>query len=220
MGLSKKIKMLLSGNSEHDFVEILSGQADFLRRSTQMLVEMFQDGLPLERRKEIEREIKALENQGDAMLTEFHGQLAANRVISVNKLDLQAISMAMDDCLDAIKDTSKAVLIYRPHRIDPQLQDLARLAAAQSEALCEMVPQLEDIKTHLSAISLCCDRVTELEHAADESYEDYIGCIFEGVDDTRELIKYKNLAEMLENVTDVHKRISDNTRKLLLNYFI
>jgi uncharacterized protein Yka (UPF0111/DUF47 family) len=83
-----------------------------------------------------------------------------------------------------------------------------------------MVPQLEDIKTHLSAISLCCDRVTELEHAADESYEDYIGCIFEGVDDTRELIKYKNLAEMLENVTDVHKRISDNTRKLLLNYFI
>ena len=122
MGLSKKIKMLLSGNSGHDFVEILSGQADFLRRSTQMLVEMFQDGLPLERRKEIEREIKALENQGDAMLTEFHGQLAANRVISVNKLDLQAISMAMDDCLDAIKDTSKAVLIYRPHRIDPQLR--------------------------------------------------------------------------------------------------
>ena len=30
----------------------------------------------------------------------------------------------------------------------------------------------------------------------------------------------QNLAEMLENVTDVHKRISDNTRKLLLNYFI
>ena len=38
------------------------------------------------------------------------------------------------------------------------------------------------------------------------------------VSDVRELIKYKNLAEMLENVTDAHKKISDMVRNLLLNY--
>ena len=63
-----------------------------------------------------------------------------------------------------------------------------------------------------------CERVTELEHTADEAYEDYIGFIFRNVDDVRELIKFKNLSEMLENTTDAHKKISDNVRKLLLNY--
>ncbi len=220
MLFSKRIKGLFYGKSGHDFIEILSKQTAFLRHTTELLVRMFTDGTSLEELKELEREIKSCEVQGDALLTEFHEQLAGKWLVAVNKLDLQAVSMAMDDCLDAIKDTSKAVLIYRPKKIDPQLEELSRLAASQSVSLHEMIPMLSDIKGNLSAIFLSCDRVTELEHAADESYEDYIGCIFEGVDDTRELIKYKNLAEMLENVTDVHKRISDNVRKLLLNYFI
>ena len=220
MSVSKRLHALFAGKSGHDFIEILSRQAAFLRHTTGLLVRMFTDGTSPETLRELEREIKSCEVQGDALLTEFHEQLAAKWIVGVNKLDLQAVSMAMDDCLDAIKDTSKAVLIYRPKRIDSQLEELARLAASQSAALVEMFPLLADIKPNLSAISLSCDRVTELEHAADESYEDYIGCIFERVEDTRELIKYKNLAEMLENVTDVHKRISDNVRKLLLNYFI
>ena len=45
-----------------------------------------------------------------------------------------------------------------------------------------------------------------------------IGFIFQNVEDVKALIKYKNLAEMLENATDAHKRISDNVRKLLLSY--
>ena len=139
-------------------------------------------------------------------------------MIQVNKLDLQSVSMAMDDCLDVIKDTSKALLIYQPERIDSQLEELAQIAKSQSEALRDMVPLLSDIKKNLTAISLCCERVTELEHAADEDYEDYIGFIFRNVDDVRELIKYKNLAEMLENATDAHKKISDRVRDLLLNY--
>ena len=52
----------------------------------------------------------------------------------------------------------------------------------------------------------------------EEAYEEYIGYIFNNVNDVRELIKYNNLAEMLENTTDAHKKISDRIRNLLLNY--
>ena len=38
------------------------------------------------------------------------------------------------------------------------------------------------------------------------------------MEDFRELVKCKGLAEMLENETDAFKRISDNVRKLLLNH--
>ena len=216
MSLYKKIKMLLRGG-KHEYVPILVRQTDYLCKTTTLLAEVFGTSDP-EVWLRNEKEIKSCEVQGDALLTEFHEMLSGSLMVQVNKLDLQSVSMAMDDCLDAIKDTSKAVLIYRPAQIDYQLEELARIAESQSQALRDMIPLLGEIKKNVSAISLCCERVTELEHAADEDYEDYIGYIFTNVPDVRELIKYKNLAEMLENVTDAHKKISDMVRNLLLNY--
>ena len=190
MGLLKRMRMLFRG-TRHDFVPILAQQTDFLCKTSSLLVEMFGTD-DVERRAGMEKEIKSCEAQGDALLTEFHEMLSGRLFVQVNKLDLQAVAMAMDDCLDVIKDTSKAVLIYRP----------------------------KNLRENISAISMACERVTELEHAADDAYEEYMGYIFGNEEDTRELVKYKNLAEMLENATDAHKRISDNIRKLLLNYLV
>ncbi len=216
MGLYKKIKMALRGG-KHDYVPILIQQADFISKSSSLLSDMFSSsdrGLWVS----AEREIKSCEVQGDALLSEFHEMLSGGLMMQVNKLDLQSVSMALDDCVDAIKDTAKAILIYQPERIDDQLVELSQIAKAQSAALQDLFPLLYNIKRNVSAISLCCDRVTELEHTADESYEEYIGFIFRNVDEVRELIKYKNLAEMLENTTDAHKKITDRVRNLLLNY--
>lgn len=216
MGLLKRMRMFFRGTS-HDFVPILAQQTDFLCKTSSLLVEMLgTDNLDL--RSSMEREIKSCEAQGDALLTEFHEMLAGRLFVQVNKLDLQAVAMAMDDCLDVIKDTSKAVLIYRPAKLDDQLKDLAQMAKSQSEVIHDVIPLLVDLKKNLAAVSMACERVTELEHAADDAYEEYVGYIFTNEENTRELIKYKNLAEMLENATDAHKRISDNIRKLLLNH--
>lgn len=215
MGLYKKIKMALRGG-RHEFIPILVQQADFMSKSSTLLASMFSSSdrdLWLSN----EKEIKACEVQADALLSEFH-EILSGGLMKVNKLDLQSVSMAMDDCIDAIKDTAKAVLIYQPEHIDIQLEELSQIAKAQSGVIQDMIPSLYDIRKSQSAISLCCDRVTELEHTADEAYEEYIGLIFNKVNDVRELIKYKNLAEMLENTTDAHKKISDRVRNLLLNY--
>ena len=65
---------------------------------------------------------------------------------------------------------------------------------------------------------MLCDRITELEHAADDAYEEYIGEIFRNEKNAIELMKYKNLAEELELTTDSAKKVSDHIRKLLLRY--
>lgn len=215
MDILKRMRTLLLG-SRHDFVPILAQQTDFLCKTVSLLVEMFGTE-EVELRACMEKDIKSCEAQGDALLTEFHEMLSVRPFVRVNRLDLQAVAMAMDDCLDVIKDTSKAVLIYRPVKIDDQLKDLAKMAKSQSEVLHDAIPLLADLRANQSAISLACERVTELEHAADDAYEEYMGYIFINEENTRELIKYKNLAEMLENATDAHKRISDNIRKLLLS---
>ena len=80
------------------------------------------------------------------------------------------------------------------------------------------LPMLWHIKEKASAISLQCDRVTEMEHAADDAYEEYIGYIFSEEEDMREMTKYKNLAEIFEKATDSQKHVADCVRLMVLRF--
>ena len=200
-----------------DLIPIFARQSDFLVQSSSALERMTRSTDPVEWQR-IEKEIKAYEVQGDALLTEFQEQILGRLIGSVNRVELQTVAMSMDDFLDVVKDASKAVLIYHPKKIDQTLQELSRIVKAEAEAVRVLIPMLWDIKHKFSGIQLQCDRITELEHSADELYEEYVGYIFTNEPDLREMTKYKNLAELFEKATDSGKRIADNVRRMLLKY--
>ena len=166
----------------------------------------------------LQREIKACETQGDTLLQEFREQLSERLMGSLSRTDLSTIAMSMDDSLDVIKDAAKAVQIYKPRKIDQQLQDLAQLIRGEAHALQELLPLIWHIRDKATAISLLCDRVTEMEHAADDAYEEYIGYIFAEEQDMREMTKYKNLAETLEKATDSQKHVADCIRLMMMRF--
>ncbi|GEM_PF-257378 len=202
-------------SSNSDFIPIFSQQAGFVCQTAAALVDMLKTRDEDEWRR-LEKEIKTCEVQGDALLTEFYEYLSGRIFTAISRRDLQTIAMAMDDFLDVIKDSAKAILIYQPRRIDTQLLELANMVKSEAEAIKMLLPKLDDIKKQHTYISLQCDRVKELEHAADDAYEEYIGYIFKVDIDIKEMIKYKNIAEILENATDAGKKVSDNVMKILL----
>ena len=81
-----------------------------------------------------------------------------------------------------------------------------------------MVSYFGDMKKNYSQIILQCERITELEHAADDAYEEYIGFIFKNEENAIDVIKFKNIAEYLEAATDAAKRLSDIIRKVIYKY--
>ena len=203
--------------SKRDLTPILSQQAAFLCHASEVLVKMFSTVDPDEW-KRCQKEIKQIEVQGDAILTEFRELISGRLLGSFRRTDLSTIAMSMDDNLDVIKDTAKALFIYHPRKIDPQLLDLAQLIRSEAGAIQELLPLLWDIRGKATEISLQCDRVAELEHAADDAYEEYIGFIFSEEEDLREMTKYKNLAELLEKATDSGKHVADCIRLMVLKY--
>ena len=215
MHLLRSLRHLFDG--KHDLTPVFARQADLLCQSSDTLVRMLST-LDPEQWKVCQREIKSCETQGDALLTDFREQLSLRLMGSLNRTDLTTIAMSMDDSLDVIKDAAKAVQIYQPRKIDPQLQELAQLISSEAHALRDLLPMLWHIKEKASAISLQCDRVTEMEHAADDAYEEYIGYIFTKEEDLREMTKYKNLAEILEKATDSQKHVADCVRLMVMRF--
>ena len=81
-----------------------------------------------------------------------------------------------------------------------------------------MIPYFANMKKNYSQILMQCERITELEHAADDSYAEFIGYIFSNESNAIDVMKYKNIAEALESTTDAAKRMSDGVRKMLMRY--
>ena len=204
------------GRKQH-FVPVFSQQSTYLVHAARALCQMTETVDHVQWRK-LEKEVKACEVQGDAMLTEFHEQLYEALMRMSVRTDMQTLAMDLDDFLDHINDSAKSILLYMPRRIDPQIRDLAHFISAEADAIRIIMSLMEDMKRNYGHIVKQCERITELEHAADDIYQEYIGLIFKNESNPIELMKYKNIAEALESCTDAAKRVSDYVRKVILKY--
>ncbi len=196
---------------------VFSRQATFLQQASEALCRMTET-TDKGQWKLCEKEIKACEVQGDALLTEFHEQLYESLMTSVRRSDMQTIAMSIDEFLDHINDSAKSILLYLPARIDVQIRDLAQYINTEANALRIMMGLLDSPRKNYSQIMLQCDRITELEHAADDAFAEYIGYVFTHEQNAIEVMKYKNIAEAFEATTDAAKDVSDNVRKIVLRY--
>lgn len=214
-----KLKQLILRyfGKKHHFNPVFSKQAVFVKQASTALNKMT-DSLELAEWKALEKEVKVCEVQGDAILNDFIDQLYEDIVSPIDRVDMQNIAMHIDEFLDRINDSAKAFLLYTPQHIDTYIQDLAQYIDTEADAILEIMPLLSDIKSNFQEITMQCDRITELEHAADDAYEDYIAHIFEHEKDAIALIKFKNIAETLEATTDSGKKISDIVRQIVLRY--
>lgn len=215
MKLVKIFRRLLGRKQQ--YIPVFIQQVTYIQQASQALCRMTETMEQTQWRL-YEKEIKACEVQGDAMLTEFHEMLYESLMASLRRSDLQTIAMSIDDFLDHINDSAKAILLYKPERIDTQIKDLAQFINTEAEALRKMMELLSDPRRNYARIVMQCDRITELEHAGDDTFAEYIGYIFTNEDNAIEVMKYKNIAEAFESATDAAKAVSDIVRKIVLRY--
>ena len=215
MGISRLLGRFKARNQH--FMAVFAQQATYLLHASSTLCDMTETVDPLQWKK-MEKEIKACEVQGDALLTEFHEQLYEGLIRKIKRSDLQTVAMMIDAFLDRINDSAKSIPLYMPKRIDSQIVDLAQYINAAADSIKKLMVLFVDLKKNYSKIAVQCERITELEHAADDTFAEYIGYIFTNESDPIELMKYKNIAETFEAATDSAKSVSDTIRKMIMRY--
>ncbi len=215
MKIVKFFRRLLGRRQQ--YAPMFSSQTLYLQQASEALCKMTETKDVVQWRL-YEKEIKACEVQGDALLAEFHEHLYESLMTNVRRSDMQTIAMSIDEFLDHINDSAKSILLYMPSRLDVQIRDLAQYIHAESDALRTIMGLMDNPRKNYSQIVLQCERITELEHAADDAFAEYIGYVFNNEQNAIEVMKYKNIAEAFEAATDAAKDVSDNVRKIVLSY--
>ena len=201
---------------EKRFYPLYQKQAEYIDKASKLLRQMLLE-TDLERLQNLKAEIKACETGGDAVLDEFHNTLFRTVLTPFQREDVHELAELMDDFMDRIDDCGNIVFTRRFTDVDEDLTTMSENIMFAAESLSNIVSRLPFLSddNKRKEINRLCQEIKTLEHDNDERYGSYIHKLFNQDYDLTEIIKRKDLVQVLEDATNSVKYISDKVRSII-----
>ena len=203
------------GKKEKNFFPTYSKQAETAHVAAKYLQELVKSDDP-EERKLLSRQIKKQENTGDELLREFYVELNEAFVTPFDREDMNALAMALDKFLDFINYSAKTILVYNPKKIDRQIREIIDNIVEDANVMMDVFGILDEIGKNQSTLSDLCQKISHIEHVVDDIYGEYISYLFSNEQDEIELLKYKEIAQAVEDTTDRAKDVASTVKCLII----
>ena len=150
--------------------------------------------------------IRAVEVAADAVARKVF--VAANRVFNapIDREDIIALANDLDDAVDMIEDTAKAIQRYQLRAFPPQMVAIAHTVGRAAQVLHEVMPLLDAITDQHRTIFALCEKVGQIEEEADQCFDAGLTVLRadlrNGTLDTVGYIDRKEIFELLEDTVD------------------
>jgi uncharacterized protein len=145
--------------------------------------------------------IEALEQAGDLATAQVVQALDRNMTTPFDRAEIRALIEALDDILDAVDTVAHKLVMYRAQHVRPEAHELGAILANLAPAVERAVIALREGRS-TEAVLAPCREVHKLETDADKVLRRGIGALFDELKDPFELIKWKEILEILEHATD------------------
>ncbi|HEY8121216.1 MAG TPA: DUF47 family protein [Myxococcota bacterium] len=180
-----------------DFVEM----ADEIKKGAELLVEMLAPDHPL---WEKAAAIKVVEHRCDEISHDVLQRLHRTFVTPIDREDIHALLRSLDDVIDDIDASADMLRLYRIERVRPAARELSRHIV---EACHEMHRGVVALGKR-SGVSEAVREISNIENKADGAYTTGVGTLFEEEKDPIQVIKWKEILDMLEGATDRCKDVA------------
>jgi len=143
--------------------------------------------------------IKELEHAGDVITHEIIKKINTTFVTPIDREDIYALASRLDDVLDLIEAVSDRLVLYK-------IKEPTSGARAMAEVIVKTAEETDRAVRSLRKMSPLyhqhCVEVNRLENEADRLLKDYLATLFENHHDAIDVIKWKELYETMEGITD------------------
>ncbi len=143
-------------------------------------------------------QMQAIEHRGDKAIHAIMTKLNQSFITPFDREDIHRLASSLDDVLDYMNTAATRLVMYKITHPPAAAAELAGILVLQSEELAQGVSLLEKN----GKVMQHCDEVNRLEDDADKVSRKAIGALFENEKDPIQLIKMKELYEVLETATD------------------
>lgn len=171
----------------------------------------------LSKRDEMLKSLEEMEHKNDEITHRIFIELGRNFITPLDREDIHYLTTSLDDIADYMWGAAKRVVNYQINDEYNTLPAFAEIISKSIGAINTGVHALRDMKD-LRAITAACVMVNSLENDADDLLDHTMLKLFSSNITAVELIKQKDIFQMLEVVTDKCEDVANVIESIIIKY--
>ena len=171
----------------------------------------------LTKRDALLRKLEEMEHKNDEITHEIFIQLGQNFITPLDREDIHYLATSLDDIADYIWGAAKRVVNYQINDQYNTLPAFAEIIDKSITAINTCIYALRDMRD-LKAITGACVLVNSLENDADDLLDSTMLKLLSTQITAVELIKQKDIYQMLETVTDKCEDAANVIESIIIKY--
>ena len=203
---------LLSPN--HEFFEIFSNAAELIVQAAKTFRQMLDEYPNYHDKATV---IKNLEHQADELTHRSFDMLHKTFITPFDRDDIQVLVSRLDDVIDFIDAAAQRVELYEIGKPRAEIFGLADICVKSAERIKEAISGFTNLKNPRDLLRACVE-INRLENEADILLRASVARLFKEESDIKQLIKLKEIYELLETVTDRCEDVANVIDGIVLEY--
>ena len=197
---------------EEEFFALFVAVAERNKEAAQHLRDLFE--APPDRRRPIVEAIKRLEHEADQVTHEVVNRLDRTFITPLDREDIHKLASDLDDVMDAMDGTAKRSQIFRVGVAPAGVKQLTEVIQRMVAVLAEAVSRLKKGDD----VMRFCIEAKRLEEEGDAIYQEALGKMFDTERDGLEVIKWKEIYDILELTLDQGEDVANILESITLKH--
>ncbi len=194
------------------FFDLFDKMCVYLVEGIQILVGMLEKGTGY---NEPAEQIKLVERQSHELVHQIISRLHKTFVTPIDRDDIFQLVNRLDDILDLSEGAAARISMYQPKQIPPECIELAQVLLEGARRVKEMIGLLRNLKKSARIIELTVE-IKHFENKADFIRRSLLARLFREEKDVFDLIKWKDILDLIEKGTDRCDDVANITEGIVL----
>ena len=197
---------------EEKFFDLFEELAGRIEAGGKLFLEMVENGAYNEAQT---ARLKEVEHEADGITHKTYEKMHTTFTTPFDREDIHTLVNKMDSILDMTEAAAARIILYRVKEPSPTIVDQARILNQAIGKIKVIIHGLRDMKNAPEILQACVE-VNTLENAGDVVLRTTMVHLFENEPDVREVIKWKEIHERIEEAIDVCEDVSNIAEGIVL----
>jgi predicted phosphate transport protein (TIGR00153 family) len=165
-------------------------------------------------------EIRDQEHKADDITRDVLQDVRRILITPFDRTAITGLISVMDDSIDQMNQTAKAITLYELTEFEPQMRDMSGIIVEAARVTAEVIPLLRSIGDNATRILELTARLVELEGHADEIHDAGLKALYKATGDSRPMtfIVDREIYTHLERVVDRFEDVANEIQGLVLDH--
>ncbi|HTB52639.1 MAG TPA: DUF47 family protein [Ferruginibacter sp.] len=214
MGFNSILKVFLP--KDRVFFQLFESVAEELVKMGEKLKEVVNEP-DYDKRGQLIQEIIDMEHVNDDYTHNIFTELGKNFITPFDREDIHHLASALDDIADYIYASAKKINFYRVNPNDIGIKKMVDLIADGCVQVRKAVTELRTMK-NMRNITDALVAINSIENQSDDVYDMSIERLFATEPDAKEVIKKREIYQILETVTDKCEDAANVIESIIVKY--